>query len=64
MHVMPFCEFGFFLIVVSMNGCFADEFADGTPHHRAMLVHAVSSALELTDASYSQRSQMIKPLYG
>ena len=47
MHVMPFCEFEFFLIVVSMTGFFADEFADGTPHHRAMLVHTVFSALEL-----------------
>ena len=38
-HVIPFFELEFFLIVESMFGYFAGEFADGTPHLRAMLVH-------------------------
>ena len=46
-HEIPFYEFRFFLIVVSVTGCFADAFADGTPHLRAMLVHAFSSGIEI-----------------
>ena len=34
-----------FLIVVSMTGCFAVEFADGTPHFRVMLAHASTSKI-------------------
>ena len=30
-HVVPFFELGFFVIAMSMIGCFADEFADDTP---------------------------------
>ena len=44
-------------------GCFADKFVDGTPHLGVMLVHIFSSGTEITDASYSQQSQTIKPLY-
>ena len=46
-HVIPFFELGFFLITVTMIGYFADEFADGTFHLRAMLVHAFSSGIEI-----------------
>ena len=46
-HVIPFFELEFFLIVESMSGYFAGEFADGTPHLRAMLVHTFSSETEI-----------------
>ena len=47
MHVIPFFELGFFLIAVSMIGCLADEFAEGTPYLRGMLVHAFSSGMKI-----------------
>ena len=59
---MPFFELEFFLFV-SIIGCFADKFVDGTRHLGVMLVHIFSSGTEITDASYSQQSQTIKPLY-
>ena len=46
-RAMPFFELGFFLIAVSMTGFLADEFADGKPHLRAMLVHAFYSGIEI-----------------
>ena len=46
-HGMPFFELRLCLIVVSMIGHFVDGFADGTPHFRAMLVHAFSSGIEI-----------------
>ena len=32
-HVMSLFKLGFYLIAVSMIGCFADEYADGTPQY-------------------------------
>ena len=32
-HVMPFFKLGFYFIAASMIGCFADEYADGTPQY-------------------------------
>ena len=61
-HLMPFFELEFFLFV-SIIGCFADKFVDGKPYLGAMLVHVFSSGAEITDESYSQQSQTIKPLY-
>ena len=46
-HVMPFFELEFFLIAASLISCFADEFADGASHLRAMLVHAFSSGIKI-----------------
>ena len=46
-HVMSFFELGFFLIAVSMIGCLGDEFGDGKPHLRAMIVHVFASSIEI-----------------
>ena len=63
-HVVPFFELGFFLIAVSMTGCLADEFVDGKPQFKPCWYMLFLQVLKLADASYSQQSQTIKPLYG